>query len=127
MGIRALIVDDSAVMRSMIISTLRRSAVPLVTVHQAGDGEEALEVLSLEEIDLVLIDLDMPRTDGAALYDAIRVNAAWGHMACVLVSSDASATHDERWNDAGAAFVLKPFTPEGVRSAVLKSMRVPRS
>lgn len=127
MGIRALVVDDSAVMRSMIISTLRRSAVPVVAVHQAGDGDEALALLAREELDLVLIDLDMPRTDGGALFHAIRANAAWAHVACVVVSSDASAASDQRWSDGGAAFVQKPFTPEGVRAAVLKGLRVPRA
>lgn len=90
MGIRALIVDDSAVMRSMIISTLRRSAVPVVAVHQAGRADEALALLARAEVDLVLIDLDMATSDGEALVDAIRANPAWTEVACVLTSSTIS-------------------------------------
>ena len=125
MGIRALIVDDSAVMRSMIISTLRRSAVPLVAVHQAGHADEALAVLARAEVDLVLIDLDMATSDGEALCDLIRANPAWTEVACVLTSSRISGR--EGFSERGRMVVQKPFTPEAARAAILGSLRAVRA
>lgn len=125
MGIRALIVDDSAVMRSMIISTLRRSAVPVVAVHQAGRADEALALLARAEVDLVLIDLDMATSDGEALVDAIRANPAWTEVACVLTSSTISGR--EGFSERGLMVVQKPFTPEAARAAILGSLRAVRA
>jgi two-component system chemotaxis response regulator CheY len=59
-----LIVDDSAVMRAMILKTLRLSGLSLGAAHQAGDGSTALRLLSEHQIDLALLDLSMPGMRG---------------------------------------------------------------
>ena len=50
MALNVLIVDDSAVMRSMIIKTLRLSGIPVGEIHQAANGAEGLEKLSEKRI-----------------------------------------------------------------------------
>ena len=55
MALNVLVVDDSAVMRSMLIRTLRLSGLPLTNVYQAGNGAEALASLAAHEVDLALV------------------------------------------------------------------------
>jgi two-component system, chemotaxis family, chemotaxis protein CheY len=54
MAVNALIVDDSGVMRSMIIKTIRLSGLQLGEVHHAANGREGLDALQQHWIDLVI-------------------------------------------------------------------------
>jgi two-component system, chemotaxis family, chemotaxis protein CheY len=120
MSLHTLVVDDSAVMRSMLIRTLRLSGLPLTTVEQAGNGEEALEVLARTGIDLALIDLSMPVMDGEALLVKMRENQALARIGVLVVSTEGSQTRIDRLTELGAVFIRKPFTPEEVRTAALR-------
>jgi len=60
MALNVLIVDDSVVMRTMVLKVLRMSGVPLGEVHQAANGQEGLAALDGNWIDLVLADINMP-------------------------------------------------------------------
>ncbi len=124
MSLHTLVVDDSAVMRSMLIRTLRLSGLPLTTVEQAGNGQEALEVLARTGIDLALIDLGMPIMDGEALLVKMRENQALARIGVVVVSTEGSQTRIDRLTELGAVFIRKPFTPEEVRTAVLRVLGV---
>lgn len=124
MSLHTLVVDDSAVMRSMLIRTLRLSGLPLTTVEQAGNGQEALEVLARTGIDLALIDLGMPVMDGEALLVKMRENQALARIGVVVVSTEGSQTRIDRLTELGAVFIRKPFTPEEVRTAVLRVLGV---
>ncbi len=62
-----LVVDDSAVMRRMIIRTLELSGVPVGDIHEAGHGKEALAVLDEHWVDLALVDINMPVMNGLCL------------------------------------------------------------
>ena len=60
MSLNVLIVDDSAVMRSMLAKTLHVAGVDIGEIHQASNGQEGMEVLGERWIDLVLVDINMP-------------------------------------------------------------------
>ena len=62
--IRALIVDDSSVMRKIVERSLRQAGVDLVQVMEAGDGAEALGIVKEGTVDLILCDINMPVMDG---------------------------------------------------------------
>ncbi len=64
MSIRALIVDDSAVMRKIVERSLRQAGIDLAQVLEAGNGAEALTVLNENAGDLILCDINMPVMDG---------------------------------------------------------------
>lgn len=66
-----LIVDDEPAERRGIEMLLRRRNLPL-QVWQAGDGEEALELLKLQKIDLLISDVKMPKLNGLELTERIR-------------------------------------------------------
>ena len=69
MAINVLVVDDSGVMRSMIIKTIRLSGLQLGEIHEAGNGREGLEALNQHWIDLVIADLNMPVMNGEEMIE----------------------------------------------------------
>ena len=112
MSLNVLVVDDSAVMRSIIIKTLRLSGLPIGEVHQAANGREGLQVLDSNWIDLALVDINMPEMNGEEMLDAVRMNPDTISLPVVVVSTEGSDTRVEMLQKKGAEFVHKPFTPE---------------
>ena len=120
MSLNILIVDDSAVVRAMIIKTLGMAGIPLGDVHQAADGQEGLDSLDAHWIDLVFADINMPVMNGEEMIDRIREQPEWEELPIIVVSTEGSATRIERLQQKGASFVHKPFTPESVQSVIKK-------
>ncbi len=124
MALNVLVVDDSAVMRSMLIRTLRLSGLPLTNVYQAGDGAEALTLLAAHDVDLALVDINMPVMNGEQLIQRVRADARLAGVALIVVSTEGSETRIEALKAKGASFIHKPFTPEQVRTTVLRVLGV---
>jgi len=118
MAFNVLVVDDSAVMRTMVIKTLRLSGVPVGEVFQAANGEEGLEHLHANWVDLVLLDLNMPQMNGEELLAEIRSNPETTSVAVIVVSTEGSEARIKRIRDLGAQFVHKPFRPEELRAVI---------
>ena len=64
MAIRALIVDDSSVMRKIVERCLRQAGMDLGQVLEASNGAEALALVNENTFDLILSDINMPVMDG---------------------------------------------------------------
>ena len=119
MSLNILIVDDSAVIRKMIIKTLRLSDLPLGKICEAGDGQQALEIMDRQWIDLIFADLNMPVMNGEVMIERIRVNPQWADVPIIVVSTEGSETRIERLKSQGISFVHKPFSPEQIRALVI--------
>lgn len=119
MELRVLVADDSAVMRAMVIKSLRLAGLPLGEVHQAADGGEAMRVIEEHWIDLALLDINMPVMNGEALIEQVRARPETADLRVVVVSTESSDTRIERLRSLGAGFVRKPFTPETLRQTIL--------
>jgi two-component system chemotaxis response regulator CheY len=88
-------------------------------VHEAGDGQEALDVLGHTWIDVVFADINMPRMNGIELVRRMRETPALAATPVVIVSSDRSRAHIEQLEQSGvSAYVKKPFRPEQFRDVV---------
>ena len=124
MGMNILVVDDSAVMRAMIIKTLRLSGLPLGAVHEAGDGAQGLAALAVHAVDLALVDINMPVMNGAELIDRIRADPALASLPIVVISTDSSDVRAEQARARGCLFVHKPFSPETLRDTVSRAVPV---
>ena len=90
MSLNILVVDDSAVMRAMIVKSLRLSGVPVSEVHQAANGEEGLQALDDNWIDLALVDINMPIMDGEQMIDRMRDNPETQNLPVIVVSTKAA-------------------------------------
>ncbi|MEZ4525477.1 MAG: response regulator [Desulfobacterales bacterium] len=122
MVINVLVVDDSAVMRAMIIKTMKMSGLPVGTIHQAANGKEGLEILRQHWIDLVIADINMPVMNGEEMIDQMLAHPETRDVSIIVISTEGSDTRIERLLHKGAAFVHKPFTPENIRDTVRKIM-----
>lgn len=125
MAFNVLVVDDSAVMRAMIVRTLHMTGVPLGDIHQAGNGEEALKVLTDQWVDLALVDINMPVMNGEELIERVRQDPLLRDLSIIVVSTESSETRIERILNHGAEFVHKPFTAESLRHTILQVTGVP--
>lgn len=121
-ALTVLVADDSAVMRAMIIRTLRLSGVPIARVHEAGDGEVGLRALRDQPIELALVDVNMPKLDGMTMLEQARAMDDAHRPAVVVVTSDGSDACAAAVLGAGGVFLHKPFTPEALRDAVRRAL-----
>jgi CheY-like chemotaxis protein len=106
-----LVVDDSPVVRDVVGETLRSYGLQVL---EAGDGQEALQKLGLEQrIDLLVTDVDMPRLDGLELLKAVRKLPQGKRLPAVVVSMRGSERDRQAAMDAGAdAYLVKSdFSP----------------
>ena len=122
MALNIIVVDDSSVMRAMIIKTLRLSQLPLGEVLEAPNGQEALKVLDIKWVDLALVDINMPVMDGEEMIDRLRQNPVTEDLPVIIISTEGSETRKEVLKQKGAGFVHKPFTPETLRDTILKTL-----
>ena len=118
MSLNVLIVDDSAVMRAMIIKTLQVCGLQLGEVHQAGNGREGLDALNDHWVDLVFADINMPEMNGEEMIDRMRANPDTADVPVIVVSTEGSQTRIDRLREKGAMFIHKPFAAETISSGI---------
>lgn len=119
MGMIYLIVDDSAVTRSMIRRAIQLSGLEFENVLQAGNGREALSVMETQRVDMVLADLHMPEMSGPELIAAMQQHPALKKTPLLIVTAEPSADRIVELCRIGAkGYLRKPFTPEQIRAAV---------
>ena len=102
-----LVVDDNAAVRELVVETLRPEGLEVI---EAADGVEALEIYRRrgEDIDVVLLDMVMPRLDGPETFEALRLLAP--DVRVVLTSGYSEREATRRFEEHGpAAFLQKPF------------------
>lgn len=108
-----LVVDDSKVMREMVVACLR--AIEGLTFAHAASGLEAIEQLSLRPYDLVVLDLNMPDIGGVEVIEFIRGQDTLQKLPILVVTTRGDDTSKGRVMAAGASsFMTKPFQPDAI-------------
>ena len=114
--IRVVLVDDHAVVRAGL-AQLVRAAGDLEVVGTASDGEEAVAVVRDTRPDVVLMDLQMPRTDGVAATRALR--EAGSEAEVLVLTSYSDGERIVAALDAGAVgYLLKDAEPDDVLEGI---------
>lgn len=114
---KILVVDDSKVMRSIIIRTLRQAGYESAAITEASNGVEALKAMVTSKPDLVFLDWNMPELNGIEL--AEKLKSAGIHVKFGFVTTESSAEMKARAMAAGAQFLIsKPFTVESFQLAL---------
>ncbi len=113
MGKTVLIVDDSNTMRKIVSRSLRQAGIDFSTILEAADGQEALDVLASNSVDVVLSDINMPNMNGLEFLKAKAENDAIKDIPVVMISTETGADIIDEAKSYGAkGAIKKPFTPD---------------
>jgi len=119
MRTHVLLVDDSEMIRNLLMHLLQRSGIAAFEFSEAENGKEGLAVLARVPVDLVLVDRSMPIMDGVEFIRSVRGDARYPDLAIVMVSSEAT---DEKVREALVAgadsYLVKPPDPATLRRVV---------
>jgi len=111
-----VLADDSISVRKFVGRMLEKAGY---RVRLASDGFEALEIATQTRCDLVVTDLEMPRTNGYELIAHLRQSPETRHIPVMVVTSRAGAKHKDRAiKEGAAAFLTKPVQEEQFLAAV---------
>ena len=125
MAYNFLLVDDSATMRAVIMRTIKMTDLDIAAFHEASNGLMALELLEKEQIDLALIDINMPIMSGLELIDRIIAKQADSLIPIIVVTTEANPTRIGELIEKGVkGYVHKPFNPNQIREAILDALGV---
>ena len=114
--IRVLTVDDSASMRALLLGALTSRGF---AVEQCEDGQEALEWLASNEVDVIITDINMPRLDGFGLIEKLRTSALHAERPILVLTTESDPAKKQRAREAGATgWIVKPFNPEKLVDAI---------
>jgi CheY-like chemotaxis protein len=105
-----LIVDDDPFIRKLIVTTLEDVAE--FELHEAADGDEAIEVAHRERPTLVFLDVDMPGMNGIDACRRLRADQLTSEATIVMLTAAHGDNVERRAEEAGAdLFLTKPFSP----------------
>ncbi len=121
MSVTILVTDDSAIVRAVVRKVIGLAGLDVDRVHEAANGEEALQVLRRTRVDLVLADVNMPQMSGVELLQRMRADPELAKVPVVAISSDHTDARVEELRRHGVrAYVTKPFRPEQLRATLLE-------
>jgi len=121
MATKLLVVDDSSIIRRVLIRTLKMVLPGIDNILEAANGVEALEVLGENRVDLILTDINMDDMGGIELISRLKANETMKDIPVVVVSTEGNETRMSQLLEQGAVgYVKKPFTPEQIRDVLSK-------
>jgi two-component system chemotaxis response regulator CheY len=119
---KILTVDDSRMIRMIIVNTLKSLGYEAL---EAANADKALEVLqvSSEEIGLILLDWNMPGMNGYDLLKLIKSSETYKHIPVMMVTTEGERKNVIKAIQSGADnYLTKPFTPEDLSVKILECL-----
>ena len=116
---KVLVVEDSASMRSLIVSTIEE--LDDYEVTEAGNGFEALKALPSQKFDLIITDINMPDINGLEIINFVKNNASYKDIPLIIVTTEKGEEDRKKGITLGAnAYITKPFDPKGFKDVIEK-------
>lgn len=121
MSIKILIADDDSDIRDILKLTLGEEDYEII---EAGNGEEALEIIRSKPLDLVLLDYKMPKMDGRQLCNLIKKDLLLQYLPIIMVTGKGEVSDKIDGIDSGADdYVVKPFEPKELLARIRMVLR----
>jgi len=126
--IRFLTVDDSATIR-IIIKRAIMNNFKNVEVYEAEDGIEAMKFLEKNsDIDVMLLDWNMPRMNGKEVVEAVHAKETLKHIKIIMATTESSKDNVKEMLSKGVkGYLVKPFQPKSVVPMIEKLIQLIRS
>jgi len=113
-----LIVDDSASVRQLVGIALKSAGYDVIEGH---DGSHALTKLTGQKVHLIISDVNMPNMDGITFVKNVKAMPAYRFTPVIMLTTENQEAKKREGQSAGAkAWVVKPFQPASLLSAVEK-------
>ena len=125
MSFNVLIVDDSNSMRAVIKKIVTISGFQMDKCLEAGNGREAMEVLSTNWIDIIISDINMPEVNGMELLEQLQKNETLKEIPVIMITTEGSVERMQEAFKLGAkGFIKKPFLPEEIKKVLYQVIGV---
>jgi two-component system, chemotaxis family, chemotaxis protein CheY len=119
----ALVVEDSAIMRGIIVSSL--SNLEQVRSVEVANGFEALRILPQEKFDIILTDINMPDINGLELISFLKNHPHYRTIPVVIISTEKSESDRKRGLELGADdYLTKPFEPGELENIIRRLLNI---
>jgi two-component system chemotaxis response regulator CheY len=114
-----LVIDDSAMMRKVVLRVLKMADVEFEAALEAGDGNEAIALLRTNKVALIMCDINMPGMSGLELLKQIKEEKLAAGVPIVMVTTESSEPQVRQAILAGArGYIRKPFTVDHIKNNV---------
>jgi two-component system chemotaxis response regulator CheY len=111
---KVLIVDDSPTIRRMVAASLQ--SLEDVSLEEASNGLEAIEILARSPVSLMILDLNMPDMHGFEVLQFVHSHDQFGGTPIIVLTTKYDAASRKAALDSGASrYVTKPFEPTTLR------------
>jgi two-component system, chemotaxis family, chemotaxis protein CheY len=119
----ALVVEDSAIMRGIIVSSL--SNLQDIRSVEVANGFEALRILPQQKFDIILTDINMPDINGLELLSFLKNHPHYRAIPVVIISTEKSEADRKRGLELGADdYLTKPFEAGELENIIRKILNI---
>jgi len=118
--LNALVIDDSRVMRNMVMQALTQAQLAEFEFVEAGNGSEALDIFDADKTDIIFVDWNMPGMNGIEFARQVRSMSWANHIPIVMITSETGSEKMQNAYDKAriTCYVTKPFTPEELQEKI---------
>ncbi len=119
---KILTVDDSRMIRTIIINTVKSIGFDTL---EAPNADKALELVqeNYQEISLILLDWNMPGMNGYELLKILKADELYKHIPIMMVTTEGERRNVIKAIQSGADnYLTKPFTPEDLSVKILECL-----
>jgi two-component system chemotaxis response regulator CheY len=114
-----LVIDDSAMMRKIVLRTLKMAEIEFDQVYEAENGSEGLIILRDSKVDLVMCDINMPIMSGLEFLSKVKEENLAPGVPIVMVTTEGSEPQVKQALLSGArGYIRKPFTLDHIKNNV---------
>lgn len=118
--LKALVIDDSRVMRNMVMKSLEQTGLAQFEFFEAGNGSEAMDKLDAEKIDIIFVDWNMPGMNGIEFARHVRQTHWISHIPVIMITSESGEGKQQNAYDQAriTCYITKPFTVDDMKRKV---------
>ncbi len=117
MSKKVLVVDDSTIMRSLVVSAIEE--LEGVETVEAANGSEALKTLPQHKFDLIITDINMPEINGLEIVHFVKTHQLYKTIPTIIISTDHGDAEVKKGLSLGAnRYFIKPFQMDELKEVV---------
>lgn len=118
--VNILVVDDNPVILKVMRNTLEVLSFPVGEIYEAPDGAEGIRIAEEKDIDVVLLDVNMPDMDGEEMFVRLKQSEKTKDVAVIVISGETDPDKLNSLAKKGLKVIEKPFSVETIEKAIIE-------